>query len=98
MAPYMMGRVDTAFKRYAKEWDIEGGRIPSEAYKENVYIDTLSMHVPAIKCAYEYMGVDHLLFGTDYPGLRERLKTIWPSWIRLGFLTQRKRKFFQRTP
>jgi len=67
MAPYMMGRVDTAFKRYSKEVTIEGGRTPSEAYKEHVFVDTLSMHVPAIKCAYEYMGVDHLLFGTDYP-------------------------------
>jgi predicted TIM-barrel fold metal-dependent hydrolase len=40
---------------------------PSIAYKDHVYVDTLSMHVPAIKCAYEYMGIDHLLFGTDYP-------------------------------
>ncbi|MBW2030259.1 MAG: amidohydrolase [Deltaproteobacteria bacterium] len=67
MAPYMMGRVDTAFKRYAKEINIKGSRPPSEVYKEHVYIDTLSMHVPAIKCAWEYMGVDRLLFGTDYP-------------------------------
>ena len=67
MAPYMMGRIDTAFKRYSKEVSMEGGRTPSEVYREHVYIDTLSMHVPAIKCAYEYMGIDHLLFGTDYP-------------------------------
>jgi aminocarboxymuconate-semialdehyde decarboxylase len=67
MAPYMMGRIDTAFKRYSKEVCIEGCKTPSEAYREHVYIDTLSMHVPAIRCAYEYMGVDHLLFGTDYP-------------------------------
>jgi aminocarboxymuconate-semialdehyde decarboxylase len=67
MAPYMMGRIDTAFKRYAKEVTIKGGRTPSEVYREHVYMDTLSMHVPAIKCAHEYMGTDHLLFGTDYP-------------------------------
>ncbi|MBW1997103.1 MAG: amidohydrolase [Deltaproteobacteria bacterium] len=67
MTPYMMGRVDTAFKRYAKEIDIKGSRAPSEVYREHVYIDTLSMHVPAIRCAWEYMGADHLLFGTDYP-------------------------------
>ncbi len=67
MAPYMMGRVDNAFNRFAKEWGIEIGRLPSETYKEHVYIDTLSLHVPAIKCAWEYMGIDHLLFGTDYP-------------------------------
>jgi aminocarboxymuconate-semialdehyde decarboxylase len=67
MAPYMMGRIDTAFKRYSKEICVDCTLPPSEAYKTHVYIDTLSMHVPAIKCAYEYMGIDHLLFGTDYP-------------------------------
>jgi aminocarboxymuconate-semialdehyde decarboxylase len=63
----MMGRVDTAFKRYSKEWAFKVERLPSEAYREHVYVDTLAMHVPAIRCALEYMGADHLLFGTDYP-------------------------------
>ena len=73
MAPFMIGRVDTAWKRFnAKkgspgEWELEGLRLPSETYKEHVYIDTLSMHVPAIKCAHEYMGTDRLMFGSDYP-------------------------------
>ncbi len=67
MAPYMMGRIDTAYKRYSKEICVECSLPPSDAYRTHVYIDTLSMHVPAIKCAYEYMGIDHLLFGTDYP-------------------------------
>lgn len=97
MAPYMMGRVDTAFKRYAKEWDIEGGRIPSEVYKDNVYIDTLSMHVPAIKCAYEYMGVDHLLFGTDYPHrasgtVEDNLDIL----DKVGFSDEEKEKVFSK--
>ena len=67
MAPYMMGRIDTAFKRYKKVVHMDASRIPSEAYREHVYIDTLAMHVPAIRCAHEYMGTDRLLFGTDYP-------------------------------
>jgi len=67
MAPYMMGRVDTAFKRYSKEWTFKVDRLPSESYREHVYVDTLAMHIPAIRCAWEYMGADHLLFGTDYP-------------------------------
>jgi len=67
MAPYMMGRIDTAFKRYKKVIQIEASRMPSEAYREHVYIDTLAMHAPAIRCAREYMGIDRLLFGTDYP-------------------------------
>jgi len=67
MAPYMMGRIDTAFKRYKKVVQIDASRTPSEVYREHVYVDTLAMHVPAIRCAYEYMGIDRLLFGTDYP-------------------------------
>jgi len=67
MAPYMMGRVDNAFRRFAEEWGIELPKAPSEYYKNQVYVDTLSLHVPAMKCALEFLGADHLLFGTDYP-------------------------------
>ena len=67
MAPYMMGRVDNAFRRFAKEWDIKLPKPPSEYYKDQVYVDTLSLHVPAMRCALESVGVEHLLFGTDYP-------------------------------
>ena len=67
MAPYMMGRIDTAFKRYKKVVHIDASLTPSEVYRKHVYIDTLAMHVPAIRCAHEYMGIDRLLFGTDYP-------------------------------
>ncbi len=67
MTPYMIGRVDNAFHRFAKEWGIEIRRLPSETYKEHVYIDTISLHPPSIRCAAELVGIDHLLFGTDYP-------------------------------
>jgi len=67
MAPYMMGRINTAFKRYTQEFDIGGGGLPEDVYRKHVYIDTLAMHVPAIKCGWEFMGTDHLIFGTDYP-------------------------------
>jgi predicted TIM-barrel fold metal-dependent hydrolase len=67
MVPYMIGRVDNAFRRFNKEWGIELPKPPSEYYKNQVYVDTLSLHVPAMKCALEFMGVEHLLFGTDYP-------------------------------
>ena len=51
--------------RYCKQYECT--LPPSMGYKDRVYIDTLAMHVPAIKCAWEYMGVDHMLFGTDFP-------------------------------
>jgi aminocarboxymuconate-semialdehyde decarboxylase len=67
MAPYMMGRINNAFKRYSKEFDIDAGGMPGDVYRERVYVDSIGLHVPAIKCAWEYMGTDHMLFGTDFP-------------------------------
>jgi aminocarboxymuconate-semialdehyde decarboxylase len=67
MAPYMMGRIDTAYKRYNKEWNMVGAKLPSATYKERVYVDALGQFVPAIKCALEYMGADRLMWGSDHP-------------------------------
>lgn len=67
MAPYMMGRINNAFKRYSKEFDIDAGGMPGDVYRERIYVDSIGLHVPAIKCAWEFMGVDHMLFGTDFP-------------------------------
>ncbi len=97
MAPYMIGRIDTAFKRYSKEICVECSLPPSIAYKDHVYVDTLSMHVPAIKCAYEYMGIDHLLFGTDYPHrasgtVEGNLETL----DKVGFSKEEKEKVFSK--
>lgn len=67
MAPYMMGRVDNAYKRFKGEHVMKSERLPSETYKEHVYLDTLSMFAPAVKLALEYMGPEHLCFGSDWP-------------------------------
>jgi len=41
---------------------------PSEYIKENFYINTSGMFFhPALICAHMAMGVDHLLFATDWP-------------------------------
>jgi aminocarboxymuconate-semialdehyde decarboxylase len=40
--------------------------MPSEYYKKNVYVDAISFHLPAMKCALEFLGPDHILIGTDY--------------------------------
>lgn len=97
MAPYMMGRIDTAFKRYKKVVHIDASLTPSEVYRKHVYIDTLAMHVPAIRCAHEYMGIDRMLFGTDYPhrasGTVEENMAILD---RVGFSEDEKEKVLSR--
>jgi aminocarboxymuconate-semialdehyde decarboxylase len=32
-----------------------------------MYTDTVSPHVPGMKFAIEYVGIDNVMYGTDYP-------------------------------
>ena len=64
--PYMVGRIDDCFNTYQKDFGYSLSKPPSEYYKKNVWVDTISFHLPAMKCCIDYMGVDRLLIGTDY--------------------------------
>jgi aminocarboxymuconate-semialdehyde decarboxylase len=64
--PYMVGRIDDCFNTYKNDFGYSLREPPSEYYRRNVYDDVISFHLPAMRCAVEYMGVDHLLIGTDY--------------------------------
>ncbi|MCH9614673.1 MAG: 2-keto-4-carboxy-3-hexenedioate hydratase [Chlamydiia bacterium] len=68
--PYLMERLDAAF---VQEWFSEEDRpklkrIPSQDLKENVYV-TISgrYYEPALKYTLEAMGIDRILFASDYP-------------------------------
>lgn len=65
--PYMVGRINDCFKTYSADHNYyQLPKEPSEYYKEQVWDDVISFHIPAMKCALEFMGPDHLLIGTDY--------------------------------
>ena len=64
--PYLVGRVEDCFRTYSKEYGFSLERTPLEYYKRNVYIDAISFYLPAMKCALEFVGPDHMLVGTDY--------------------------------
>ena len=64
--PYLVGRINDSFKSYAKDYGLSLPLPPSEYYRRNVYVDTISFHLPAMKCAFEFLGADHILLGTDY--------------------------------
>ena len=51
---------------------------PSE-YLKMMYLDCTSYHAPAIRCAIETVGADHVLFGTDAPPLT----TLKPRGLKL---------------
>ena len=63
--PYLKGRIDSGYRNHAAcRKNIS--RRPSE-YFGNFYFDTISLNVPALRCALEIAGPDHLVFGSDYP-------------------------------
>jgi aminocarboxymuconate-semialdehyde decarboxylase len=72
----VLGRLDYNFKLqdegfYVRDIDNETmaiDQVPSQ-YLKSVYFDTVSYHLPALRCALETVGVDHMLFGTDAPPL-----------------------------
>jgi aminocarboxymuconate-semialdehyde decarboxylase len=72
----VLGRLDYNFalqreEFYVREADSEQMLIehPPSHYLRRIYLDTVSYHLPALRCALDTMGADHMLFGTDAPPL-----------------------------
>lgn len=66
MVPYLVQRLRASWKGYAKEWGLELSEAPDITYKNQVWPDTTSFYEPAMKCALEWVGPEHLIVGTDY--------------------------------
>jgi len=66
VVPYMVGRIDDSFNSYSEEYRFELPMAPSEYYKEQVYVDSISYHLPAMKCCLDWLGPHHIMLGTDY--------------------------------
>lgn len=64
-APFLILRYDNYYKQFP-DCREHIDRPPSEIMKE-LYYDTCTMHVPALRCAVESVGVSQLVFGSDYP-------------------------------
>jgi len=66
VVPYMVGRIDDCFDKYSEEYGLELPKAPSVYYKEQVYDDSISYHLPAMRCCLDWLGPDHIMLGTDY--------------------------------
>ena len=66
VAPYLVRRLQDAWKGYASEWGLELEKHPEETYRERVWADTTSFYLPAMKCCMEWLGPEHMIIGTDY--------------------------------
>ena len=58
--PYQSGRMDKNTKAALLPQ-------PVSTYLKRMYTDTVSPHVPGMKFAIEYFGIDNVMYGTDYP-------------------------------
>lgn len=58
--PYQSGRMD----RNTKEAKLPH---PVSHYMRRMYTDTVSPHSAGMKFAIEYYGIDHVMYGSDYP-------------------------------
>ncbi len=69
--PMLPGRLDFGYELRKDDsfgpWEPDVlPRAPS-TYIEQLYYDTVSLHAPAVACAVETAGADHVLFGSDFP-------------------------------
>ena len=58
--PYQAGRMDKNSK---------AAKLPKDpsVYLRRMYTDTVSPHAMGVKFALEFYGVDHVMYGSDYP-------------------------------
>jgi aminocarboxymuconate-semialdehyde decarboxylase len=60
--PYQSGKMDHNVQRTTLQQ-------PATMYIKRMYTDTVSSHLAGMKFAIEFYGVDHVMYGTDYPCL-----------------------------
>lgn len=55
-------------------WEPDVLTRPPASYIRQLYFDTVSLHPPAVLCAVQTVGADHVLFGSDFPPVPIPLK------------------------
>lgn len=48
-------------------WEPDVITRPPATYIAQLYFDTVSLHPPAVQCAIDTIGIDHVVFGSDSP-------------------------------
>lgn len=69
--PMLPGRLDFGYELRTDNsfgpWEPDVLTAPPSSYIERLYFDTVSLHTPAVLCAVQTAGADHVLFGSDFP-------------------------------
>jgi aminocarboxymuconate-semialdehyde decarboxylase len=76
--PMLPGRYGTGYelKHDASfgPWAPDVMRRAPASYIEQLYVDTVCYHPPAVQCAIDTIGIDHVVFGSDSPPVPIPLK------------------------
>jgi aminocarboxymuconate-semialdehyde decarboxylase len=90
--PYMAGRLEFGYNEFA-DCKKNISRPPSYYLKKFYYDTALSFHKPNLKCAYETVGIDHLVLGSDYP---HSASTPMPVIEEIGWSPEEKENIYSR--
>jgi aminocarboxymuconate-semialdehyde decarboxylase len=63
--PYLGERIQNCYEAYPEcQENISG---PAKEYLKRFYYDTVSFFEPALMCAYDFVGAERMVLGSDYP-------------------------------
>lgn len=87
--PYDLWRIDARLKFARRGY--QGKRLPGEYFRKHFYITTSgNFSDAAFQCAVAEMGVDHVLFSTDYPFEDMRDASSWFDKLSLNDADRQK--------
>jgi len=65
--PFLLDRIDNRLN-YLPNPRVKNERKPSDYFKDNIYVTTSGNMLPAaFKCTKEVLGIEKIIFGSDYP-------------------------------
>jgi aminocarboxymuconate-semialdehyde decarboxylase len=75
-------------------WEPDVMTRPPASYMNQLYFDTVCYHPPAVQCAIDTVGVDHVVFGSDSPPVPIPLKRAVATVADLRIPEADKQKIF----
>jgi aminocarboxymuconate-semialdehyde decarboxylase len=75
-------------------WDPDVMTRPPASYMKQLYFDTVCYHSPAVQCAIDTVGVDHVVFGSDSPPVPIPLVRAVDTVKQLKISEEDKRRIF----
>jgi len=79
---YLTGRFEIGYDAYPE--CRSGSLRPAEALRR-IWYDTIGYHPPALRCLADSVGVERMVFGTDYPHVIGDAERVIASLAATGF-------------